>query len=292
MSKGSDLVPRDTSGVLDVFIRLKQQARHDRYGFPTVMYQHGLIPPDLFERDLSAQQAIKQAASMPVSMRHRYPTVEGTEPIWSRLPGEPDAFFRAFRLYVTSHERVLSEVVDTFPDISPQTVLELFEFYYWDDRARAYDILRPAVAARLRDQRMISMEDDHYSAAQGVLQTALKELARRDSEDGGAFAGTPTKDLIEIITKMAELQRVALRLPAKGPATKDENRRNAGPQQHLSDAVNEYEGGGHEEDSPATRLRKRVQETIANSEESAEMLQSVAIQLLTQKDDTHSPSEE
>ena len=137
-------------------------------------------------------------------------------PIWSQLPHQPDHFFQDFHLYLTNHERKpQSPTTDNHAlqkahqlqtgagkaqkKASAQAsaieldLQDIYIFYYWEERARSYDILQPVAAARLRDQRYLEVEDKQFKLTQRLIEQLETEIETASTirMDGPGLAYRP-----------------------------------------------------------------------------------------------------
>jgi hypothetical protein len=93
-----------------------------------------------------------------------------------------------------------------------EQVREYFFLYYWDDRARAWDLFRNVVARKKREERALSLEEDHYQMASDLI-AKVKEQIKDDPE---FFEGMKPKDAVDILKTLIQVQRSAIGLSANG----------------------------------------------------------------------------
>lgn len=214
-------IRRENSSILDTFRRLVDMTPRDSYGFPEYLIDYQYIPDDIFERKGNFD-AILKAAKIPLAIREGILTYafgsEDGSPIWERMPNEPTEHFEVFKAYVNMPLRnvgILSKKL--YGNYQDQTYLtEISTFYYWDDRARIYDILRPVAAARLRDHRVILTEDFHYQVTTSLLDQLTDEIAARSENNGRPFGELSAKHIIECLDTLVRIQRTSLNLPSTG----------------------------------------------------------------------------
>lgn len=107
--------------------------------------------------------------------------------------------------------------------LTMEKVLTYVHTYCWAGRVKAYDLFTAAAHKKRRQQRRMDLEDDHYDKANFLMQRAYAQLmgtfdhlATLDEDDPDKFSAMKPKDLLDMIDKMAKLQRVAVGLTANG----------------------------------------------------------------------------
>lgn len=284
------LAPQGNQDFLTLFENLQKATPRDQNGFPAYLIDHTMIPPHYDTLPKSTQHAHLEASQIRLSMLEGYlsfdhPQQSTPTPVWSQLPHEPDSYFHALRIHLLSAHRNLAEAANHLPPgFTPYTLREAYALFHWKERARAYDILKPVAAARLRDQRVLLMEDAHFQLGHQLMQTLSNEIAFRADADPQKrpFAGLKSKELIDSLISATELQRVALRLPAKGPRPNQQDPTPyASPERAIKEATSNYEG--IDDASPASsreQLRQKIDQAIARDPAAAASLQQMALDIL------------
>jgi len=270
--------------LLKTFESLSARIPRDRNGFPTYLLDHSHLPTDILKRPETKQLELIEVAKIPLSLLEGYLSFNFNVPVWERLPHEPESFYSAFSAYLNMPIRSPYELGNQLPAMSSTTMHEAYILYYWDERARAYDLLRPVAAAKLRDQRVLMAEDTHFQFSTKVLNLLGAELTTRTTENQNnrPFEGMTAKHLIEAVADMVEMQRIALRLPAKGPRTFGDELaipEHASINRSMQEAVKMHDGS-EGETSKAGEMRKKVEAAIASDPEKAAELQEAALAVL------------
>jgi hypothetical protein len=286
----SDLTsPEEANAFIAMFQRLQNASPTDSNGFLQVLYDPSMLPHDLDSKALHTQEKHLTAASIPLTMIEGYHAFSHTKPIWTQLPHEPKSYFETFRSYLLSADRNLEHTADTFefdaPGFSRYTLREAYILFYWPQRARSYDILKPVAAAKLRDQRILLAEDAHFTLSNGILKQLQEEIQERenDDEDGRPWAGLKASELISALTSMVQLQRVSLELPSHGPKLK-ETGFSAAPfasvERGIRESTQNYLGTTEAGLTPAQKMQQDINRALAEDPDAAAALQAAAIDVL------------
>lgn len=273
----------DTVSKLDAFKRLVEATPRDDNGFLTYLLDHTAIPSDMATRSVPQQAGLIAAAKIPLNMVEGYLSFEAIKPVWDQLRHEPDSYYEAFRLFLNIPERDMGRIQEALPNFTGEQLNDLYTFYYWKERSKACDLLRPIAAARLRDQRVISTEDAHFMVSSHILSLLSKEIEQRAKDtDGRPFLGMNAQNIIDSLAKMMTMQRVALRLPAQGGKQADsalDSPEFASPEQRMRDAVQHYDGRKKDQ-TAAEQVKQQLHQLIASSEVDATQVQDVLIAAL------------
>jgi hypothetical protein len=234
-------------------------------GLPTYLYRPDLIPPDLDTYTGEQRTAILQAASIEISFDQGFPTLETGATLWSRFPWEPADAFEMFQRYVdmpTLHAEAggpgidagvesgraaiqiavrdistLAEIYQPIPgsrqarefqDRSKYVayIREMATLYCWPMRVKAYDLFIAAAYRKWREQQTYALEQKHYRSADALLSRAQKELIAR-MDDPERMVDIKEKDLLDMITKMMQIQRISLGLSVAGGGKDETTPKNA-----------------------------------------------------------------
>lgn len=267
---------------LAMFQSLVDQIPRDSNGFLTYFINNSMIPSNYANRTPENREKILKSAKIDISNLEGYPTFQFHKPIWENLPHEPESYYLAYRAYMLSPARSLQEALDTLPPgFTPYTLKEAYILFFWRERAKAYDLYMPVAASRLRDQRLLQLEDNHYRLSEKLLITLTEEIQNRAKEQQNRpWQGLTSADLIKSLVTAAELQRTSLGLPAKGPKTNDQGYIppiNSGIDRSIREASINYTGELPHNTSQASAVRQKIDKLIANDPEVAESLQKAAM---------------
>jgi hypothetical protein len=178
------------------------------------MLDHSLLldSENLVRREL---EEMIDAAEVQIDYAEGFPTIQFGSPIWSQLPFEGRESFQAFLEYL---ELPGTRGIHHVTSVAPELVSEWYHLYYWKIRATAYDLFRMAHHARLREQRILSVEGDHYALSERLFKRLSKALGTKTDED---LAGMEFSELVTNLEKVARLQRQAAGLSATGGGKDD-----------------------------------------------------------------------
>ena len=287
--KMSFLPAADDPDLLQLFRSLQEATPRDSNGFLTAFYNATLIPPDLNQRPPEKREMHLAAARIPLSMLEGYHSLPDSKPVWTPLPSEPKAYFEAFRAFLLSPQRSLAQSGNDIdfevPGFTPYTIKEAHTLFYWSERARAYDILKPVAAARQREQRLMLAEDAHYLLTNKLLKQFEDEIEERanDDEDNRPWSGLKASELIQGISSMMQMQRVSLGLPSHGPKLKNEGftpTQHAGTERAIREASQNYMGTQESGLTPAQKMQQEINRTLAEDPNAAAELQAAALSIL------------
>jgi hypothetical protein len=283
-------VTEDTN-FLDLFQRLQEATPRDANGFLQYLLDPSHVPQDLDQRPQQKQAILLQTAQLPLSMMEGYHSFESNRqprPVWTQLPHEPPSYYQAFRQYLLSPNRSLTTSADDLdfdsPGFSAYTIREAYILFYWHDRARSYDILKPVAAARLRDQRILLTEDAHYILTNNVLKQLGEEIEERSNDqDGRPWAGLKASEIVAALSTMMQMQRVSLGLPSHGPKLKDAGFQPApfsGTDRAIRESSQNYLGTSEAGLTQAEKMQQDINRALAENPDAAAALQAAAIEVL------------
>lgn len=293
---GAILAPSDPHSIaqsISTFDNIVKATPRDKNGFLSYFVDYGVIPPNFDSMDSERQAEFLNAGMIMLSMTEGYLSRDFTKPVWLQLPHEPDLQYQAFTMYLGHHGRSLEEAEDIMTKststFTAHTVREAYVYFYWQERARAYDIQRPIAAARLNDQRVNLMTDSHYNLALSLRAQLTQEMVVRGNEtEGRPFAGLKASELLNGIIAMTEVERVALGLPARGPLLKDTSYKpapSASIERNVRTGASNYDGMQDSTANAAARLKQRVERMLAANPEKAAAMQEAMLDVMMQAND-------
>lgn len=152
-----------------------------------------------------------------LSYAEGFPTVGVTGiPFWERLPNEPVQYFAYFTRYLeqegartlhTLFEHTTKRLLQ--PPISGSLLHSLHTLYYWEVRARTYELFKEADRARFRVERAHQIEASQLEIADDLVKQAQGAL-------GNDFTKLNERTLVELLKMGIALQRISVGLPANG----------------------------------------------------------------------------
>lgn len=230
--------PRDITKLsrVEVFRELAKALPRNDYGLPKYLYRPDLIGEDFFVMDHEDQEDLLATATIDIFYAEGFPAFEDGSAIWSQMPFEPDNAYRAFKAYLEQAERIgvrriesLYRDPETQPAIDPafnqRDLTELHTYYFWLPRCKAYDLFQLAAAQKLRERRVLSIQDQHFLESESLMTQVRKYFDMRDEDTGELLwieELTP-KVALDFLDKLIKIQRISVGLPAHGLANADEN---------------------------------------------------------------------
>lgn len=157
-------------------------------------------------------QSMLDAASVQLIYDEGFPTIPSGTPYWSRLDAEPSLAFEAFFSYLEMGGARQLHLLSAHPigDLKAW-----FHIYGWTHRVKAFDLFKIANAQKIRLQRMLSTEDDHYFMAERILKQVDAHIKANAEDLLGALS---LPEAVSILEKLVKVQRISAGLLANGGA--------------------------------------------------------------------------
>lgn len=188
---------------------LTRQIPLDEYNLPQYLYRSDVLAPSLLTNPKTAQDLLNSAI-IHITWDQGFPTVHQEDPLWARLPFEPENAFNAFLMYAAqSGIRQLNQITHESRDL----LLEWYHLYYWAPRAKALDMFRAAHHYRLREKRILDLEDNHWIEGEKIMKRLQNAIANKTADQ---LAEMDIDKLISSMEKVAKIQRSAVGLATNG----------------------------------------------------------------------------
>lgn len=202
------------------------------YGLPEYIYRADLIPA---LDDLSLQESTDylEMAILELDYSQGFPALTDGEPFWAQLPYEPIEAYKAFIAYLdlprapsqrlgtndgSAHplgagdlNKVPVRQLHLLKNIIGETTDKLMShcyMFYWPQRVRAYDLFIVAIHNKRKEQRLMELEDDHYTTASKFLAYAEHTLEEIFTDPDSV--GLKPKEAIDLMVKMIQIQRISV----------------------------------------------------------------------------------
>lgn len=195
---------------------IRELGRHiptNEYGLPTYIYRADLLDVSTIVGSMKRGEStyvdeMLSAAIIPIWYTQGYPTLKDETPLWGRLEHEPKEAHDAFLAYCELEGVRNFKVLIAW---APELLTEWFYLNFWSVRARAIDIFRAAHHARLRTQRIMSLEGNHFVEGEKIFKRLVKALEGKTEEQ---LKELDVDKLITSLEKVTKIQRSALGLGA------------------------------------------------------------------------------
>lgn len=183
----------------------------NEHKLPTFFYRSDMLPFQLGQ--LSMEDC--DPAVVTLNYEEGYPTFGGGNIFWYQLPHEPFADYLMFQRYLDQAEAVGLRQLQLFAmdeQTSSQRVYSLAKEYYWQERARAYDLFQLAAERKRREIRSRKAEDRHFNQAAGILSALMTKFDNVEEW----LKELTAKEAIDAAVTLMKIQRISLGLANNG----------------------------------------------------------------------------
>jgi hypothetical protein len=171
-----------------------------------------------------------QAAYVELNYDQGFPVLPSGETFWNKLNCEPGYAYGAFKVFleaqdsgprtlalVLQHQEIQMFLSSAFPNSSSAEHLyylrEWYYQFYWQVRAKAFDLFKEAEYRHRRVQRAMNVEGEHYVMAQKLLDRVMPYVI----EDKRFMEELTPATAISALKTVVEVQRISAGLYARGP---------------------------------------------------------------------------
>lgn len=281
---------------LAAFKALKREVPRDHCNLPIFLYRIDLIQNQslLLAAAAPRMQACSQAqifeiesARMSVVWEEGFPALEDGSALWGKWEFEDPQIHQAFLEYLELAKHVgmrsindLAILGETASQLGRERIYEAFICFYWDDRARAYDLYEKIRQKRLREKRILSTNDRHFLETEKLLtQLYTKYFGNIDEETGNPvwIEDLTPKDAIKALETLTKIQRDSLGLQSSGTSSKN------GEVEESLDTPDQIKGA-MQDLSTKTKRKDAVEEEdvlalLREDDDAAEAAQSLIVSL-------------
>jgi hypothetical protein len=162
--------------------------------------------PELLRARYETMQEYLDAATLYLSYAEGFPALPTGEPLWARMPFEDNDRYAAFTEYC--HLPGARQTIKLSNQWPHDQVLQWFHEDYWSLRARCYDMMAAIHAAKMREQRIMACEDNHFLEAERIF-ARLQSLAAEVDWD---LLKEDPAEYVAVMERVAKLQRMSLGL--------------------------------------------------------------------------------
>lgn len=198
----------------DIFGKLSSGIPLNEFGLPKYFYRSDLIAEDFNGNDDADKAAILNGAKISISYAEGYPTFPSGRPLWEQMDDEDSLDFERFNVY-KSQQHTLGYrqlyLLSRDPSIASPSIDQLNELYilnYWSYRVKAHDLFIAALHRKMRENRLMSLENTQFMESQRFLDTLSKQMPVIFGDDR-LQALTPV-EAITIYERLWKIQQKAL----------------------------------------------------------------------------------
>lgn len=207
-----------------LIIGLTKNLPVNEFNLPIYLYRPDLIDITVaqtssIDEDYAPLTEMLRNAEVPLDYSEGFPAIESGTPIWGRLPFEEDIAFNAFLQYLDQPGTRMISLLDSYP---PEDIRSWPALNYWQTRALAYDMYKVVHHHRLREHRILKLNDRHYIEAEKAFDKLAKALGDKLNDQEALKEMTPN-EMIKAMESVVKIQRMAAGLSTTGQP-KEENR--------------------------------------------------------------------
>lgn len=214
------------------------------------------------------QQHLDSAISH-LSYHEGYPTTQEGTPFWNQLTCESSADYAAFQTYLElGGARKISDIISYPLDY----LRELFHTYCWAARVKSFDLYRVVNAKKLKLQRILGVEDSHFTKSERMLKRVADAI---DAIPAETLESMDPDKLLNMFEKLVKVQRVSVGLPANGGNVDEDAGKAAPTTVQITQKI--------VQNAPETAKKQEDDiDILRNSPDSIEQVQDLLIQVMKQ----------
>ena len=274
---------------LNTFRELRRDVSKDNANLPIFIYRTDMMDLDWLSRAPRNQEYEDHLsiASVELTWDEGFPAIEMGTAFWGKWSFEDQRLHEAFLEYLElasvlglrslNDLHSLGETAQTLPY---SDLHKAFVLYYWDDRARAYDMFRAIQAKRLREARILATEDSAYLQSEKMLQSLHEKYFNKIDEDTGNpiwIDELTPKDAFKALEVLHKVQRDSLRIPSSGGRNRsDDEEATPSTPDEIRGAMQQI---GEKSKKDATVTSDDTLELLRNNPDAAESAQDLVIQM-------------
>lgn len=203
-SKISDVNTRS-----DLIRELSKHIPENEYGLPQYYYRPDMLDKQVLIGSMERQEAtfvdeMLQAAICQVNYDQGFPGLSDGTPVWGQLPWEGKESYDLFTMYLDQDG---IRRIDRLNFEARELVVEYYNLNYWFTRAKSYDLFRAAHHSRLREQRIMNLEDNHWVEGERLVRRLFSAIGRKNDEE---LDKMEVDKLISSVERAVRIQRAAV----------------------------------------------------------------------------------
>lgn len=190
----------------------------NEFNLPLFIYRADLISPPVISVDAEEQFDYSQlsnmldAAQVQLTYDQGFPTIANGQPIWAQLEYEDRKSFDAFLQYLDQPgARLLTDIISEPLDL----LTNWYVLNFWNVRALAYDMFKIAHHQRLREHRILALNDKHYIEGERAFNKLASVLGDK-LNDTEQMKEMSIPEIVSALEKMGKIQRLAAGLSTTG----------------------------------------------------------------------------
>lgn len=201
------------------------------------------------------------AATVYLNYEQGFPIFRNGMPFWAKMDYESVEAYTAFTKYL---EQPGARTFHGMPEFVPDLLVEWHSTYYWSYRARAYDLFKAAHHQRMREQRILGMQDSHYTQAEKVLGRVTKAIESISDED---LKEVGADKLVGMLDRLVKVQRISVGLSAQGANTDADTAKSTSFELAIRQVANNSGATRKDNDSAETDMLLSDPEALMQAQE-------------------------
>lgn len=222
----------------EIFDGLAKALPTNELGLPKFLYRADLIPSDINTLSEGDRNQILQAAVVGITYREGYPTFVDGSPIWSQMDTEDDGDYALFQIYLGLPAKfgyrqmaaMPDEIAQVIPALKCETQAEfkgylmhlqgVASLHFWFFRAKAFDLFQNAMTKKVRERRMLDVENSQYLKADNIVTKLANKIDALFTDE--KIESMELMDFMKTFKLAMDLRKEALGLGGSGRSAKPE----------------------------------------------------------------------
>jgi hypothetical protein len=205
----------DINSRSDLIRELTKQIPLNEFGLPTYYYRPDLLDYLMLVGSMERAEAtfvdeMLQSAVVQVFYTQGFPTIGHYTPIWAQLDFETKEAHQAFLQYC---DQAGVRQLSTMVSISQEQCEEWYHLNYWASRAKSLDLFKATHHARLREDRIMKLEDNHFIEGEKIFRKLTQAINNKTADE---LDKLDVDKLISSLERVTRIQRTAVGLSATG----------------------------------------------------------------------------
>lgn len=212
------------------FRQVTSAAPTNDFNLPVFIYRPDLVPQDINQLDDQERMDILMSAAIDIIYDEGFPTFADGTAFWSQMEFEPDDSYAHFKTYLEQGDKQgIRRLEDLFymegnedaallDGNSRAAIKDAFIYYNWAARCKAFDLFKVAAHHKLREKRILTINDQHFLKAESLLGKLDTYFEKVDEDTGEHqwLQDLNPKVALDFLDKLSRIQRTSLGMGSHG----------------------------------------------------------------------------